>query len=482
MGNCTNFGINRPTGVSTYVEGGLLHTQSHSYCRYFHFPISQTNIFYFCKPCNYTFPCKMRGGNFLFASARHAVTAINQNTVPMVMRVQGISFVLHDNRIFAFSIPENTEPDQENGILPATESSSPEQTMILNILMTPGFRLLSFVYIVFRLLDNSTLIVIIISMILYGTFSMPSSTDVALLGTIGLEVFYDIMLNVNKYWSLQVLSLIIGLLLYIIYYSILLIKHDRQELNEDQYHFILYAITFRLVAFLFEETVDIAVDCCLHNTLLYIQSMANQHSNTTFQQTSSGNGNRSLSGSTGHPSLTAPLMTTPSPFQVGFGSHVSNNSQQMHTSTTSSILQGIVSEWEMLRINRVNMPTDIVYLGSFSAWGTYSVFSYNEENDDGTVIHNDFLEHDSFHLVWIVLMLLIPTLISVAIAICVGVLAVAAALSTFVIVGVLTTINIMVSRICRTLSGTNQNNVHHEACHETIVRHMRNYYRELWRV
>jgi len=194
-----------------------------------------------------------------------------------------LNCLLHDNRIFLFEIEkEPTADPQKKEKEESGSSSSTEQNVVLNILTTPKFRALSALYINFRLIDNLVLVLIIVLSIIHGTVTSPTPRDFALFSAIGLELFYDVMLTTNKYWVLQRLSFYIGIVLYAVYFGLVIWKMQNREYDESAYDSttIISVLSIRLSAFVFEEAVDVAIDCSLHNELVHLQNARNVRRST----------------------------------------------------------------------------------------------------------------------------------------------------------------------------------------------------------
>jgi len=109
--------------------------------------------------------------------------------------------------------------------------------------------------------------------LLHGTITAPQPRDVALFSTFGLELFYDVMLTTNKYWILQRLSFFIGIVMYGVYFIIVHVKigngdYAGQEFDAQE---VIAVLSVRLAAFIFEEAVDVAIDCAIHNELVRLQ-------------------------------------------------------------------------------------------------------------------------------------------------------------------------------------------------------------------
>jgi len=185
---------------------------------------------------------------------------------------------------------QNTVSKEQKSSDDAVASSSSEQNMMLNLLTTPKYRAMSALYIIFRMCDNSTfLLIIILSLmnLIAGNepqIIWPQGTDLALLLTIGLEVFYDVLLYTHQYWFLQRLSIHIGLTLFAIYGIIVTIK----QYSPSDFTLVFRVLIVRFVAFCFEELVDIAIDGELHNDLLELSNLRSQQ-NQQQQQSKAEN-------------------------------------------------------------------------------------------------------------------------------------------------------------------------------------------------
>lgn len=217
-------------------------------------------------------------------SWNHAfVTFNNQNTVLMTMVVPELLCFLHDNRIFAFA----TDGIAQDCL---SEASAGVQNMILSILTTPKYRAMSSMYLIFRLLDNLTFLLIIVLSLMKLEFKFPTLAELALFSAIGIEIFYDIMLYTHKYWILNRLSVYIGLVLYMAYAGIIFWKKNSGAYNEEQLQLVVVVLSIRFVVFVLEELVDIAIDGELHNDLLKLHKknvqpeIAADPDNDTVQQ------------------------------------------------------------------------------------------------------------------------------------------------------------------------------------------------------
>jgi len=269
----------------------------------------------------------------------------------------GLLCLLHDNRIFAFKHKQVEPEDDEDPM----GSSSPEQNLMLNLLTTPKYRAMGALYIIFRLLDNiSFLLIIILSLINVfkeeaPLIKTPKPEDKALLSAIGLELFYDVMLFTHRYWFLQRLSIHIGLVLYIIYGGIVAIKQTYSEYgNMDEFVIVVSVLSVRFVSFILEEFVDIAIDAELHNDLLKLQLAQCEQ-----QQQQTGSKKEMEQ-------------------QVNSQDPESNS-----ISSTEPILKSkILSLLSLKALNKymdvssmVQLPANVEYVGSFFSWSAKSVFN-----------------------------------------------------------------------------------------------------------
>jgi hypothetical protein len=263
------------------------------------------------------------------------VSVVNQSATPMIRTVGCRAFILHDNRIYVFirtwhpafkdirspltpnsavdvaavgggaaraasASPSSTSTTTMSNVVSNSSSYSPsrarseqqplmtrpgaaasvsenancsqEQDLILRILTTPKFRLYQTMYVVFRILDNTALLAIIVLSIMNGTLEEAYQGwggQIVLVCAVGIEIFYDVMLNTNKFWALQRLSFWIGVLLFMVYFVVVLtMKHTGKYDNPEVYMLVLGILSFRFAAYLLEEAVDVAIDYCIHNTLV----------------------------------------------------------------------------------------------------------------------------------------------------------------------------------------------------------------------
>jgi len=239
----------------------------------------------------------------------------------------------------------------------SSSSSSTEQNVILNLLTTPKYRAMSAMYIIFRLMDNISLLSIIVLSIIHGALTTPTAANLALFSAIGLEVFYDVMLQTNKYWILERLSIYIGLVLYFIYGGIVWWKNFQGDYSLDDLRVVLAVLGIRFIAFILEECVDIAIDGELHNDLLDLEKQKNEQ-NLASQQVNENT----------KPSKIDEVDISEKNKKREYIELEDVESQQNHNT-----FQTIRSYLNVC--HPVKIPENVKYKGSLFAWSPYSVFT-----------------------------------------------------------------------------------------------------------
>jgi len=273
----------------------------------------------------------------------------NQISVILSMHLGSLLCLLHDNRIYAFLIKN---PQQ-----PTDGSSSVEQNLLLNLLTTPKYRSLSAMYMAFRLMDNLSFLSIIVLSIINGALTQPTEANLALFSAIGLELFYNVILQTTKYWILERLSIYIGIVLYIIYGFVIALKNMNGEYTPEDLQLVIGILGARFISFIFEEFVDIALDGALHNDLLILQKEADK---TRQDKTDKGL------------------------YQIIEIGDEEAEAQNRGEDENQPCIQK-QSMWDMVKNYFdvsliVKMPPDVQYVGSFFAWSPYSVFNENVWN------------------------------------------------------------------------------------------------------
>lgn len=309
---------------------------------------------------------------YLFAAVEDAgrdfVSVNNQSSTPMKMRLDNWVFVLHDNRIYVFDYPLEREENAREEDASASKTSSAEQNLILNILTTPYFRALNCIYFTFRLLDNTALVIIFVLSVINHAFTTPDTTDLSLYSVIGLELFYDVMLTVNKYWSLQRLSFNIGLLLYVLYFSVVLWKYSVvQQFSAFDATVVASVLGFRFISFLLEEATDVAIDCCLHNAIVDLSALSSTADGATYRSASMSYFEQLVTYMRGSDASDRANSVATDQTDDQFTQH------EKWLSSTIGQLRGL------LRAHDCTIPKGVVYEGSFFAWGTVSVYDVHDE-------------------------------------------------------------------------------------------------------
>jgi hypothetical protein len=301
-------------------------------------------------------------------SWNHAfVTFNNQASVLLSMSVPKykLLFLLHDNRIFAF------KREQVSDDASSSSSSSNEQNVLLNLLTTPKYRAMSVIYIIFRLLDNIFFLSIIVLSIIYGGLTTPTAANLALFSTIGLEVFYDVMMQTNKYWILERLSIYIGIVLYGAYAVIVARKNSHGEYTPGDLLTVIVVLITRFVAFIFEECVDIAIDGELHNDLLKLQKQKSKEKSDEISR---------------HP-VQNPEQNDDISVHPDQDPEKEERQPLLGEQTYSSLSSWLRSIWIWFKSYMdvsitVKMPQNVNYKGSFFAWSPKSVFTEKEWTED----------------------------------------------------------------------------------------------------
>jgi hypothetical protein len=212
-----------------------------------------------------------------------AVTYNNQDSVLMSMQISPERFcVLHDNRIYGF---------QKNPELSMQSSITKTQNLMLYLLTMPKYRVMRCIYLIFTLFDNSLFLFIVALNLCTalgltkGTFpQLPNGSEKALFTLFIAEFFYDVMLYTHKFWTLQRLSLYIGLYFYLLYYGLLAVGHIYNLYDKEQLYLMLLLVSVRLMAFICEEFCDVMIDLELHNDILGAFNNATKTNNTEKEE------------------------------------------------------------------------------------------------------------------------------------------------------------------------------------------------------
>jgi len=112
-------------------------------------------------------------------------------------------------------------------------------------------------------------------------FYCPNSKRLNTICSIWSGYFYKVIDQVNKYWILQKLSVYIGVLLFVVYGWIIYFKNANGDYKPYDLYLVCTVISFRFIAFILEEFVDIAIDGELDHDLSKLQSQkVNDNSNS----------------------------------------------------------------------------------------------------------------------------------------------------------------------------------------------------------
>jgi hypothetical protein len=143
------------------------------------------------------------------------------------------------------------------------------QELMLQFQTCPKYRVLNTLYFAFRTADSVLLVTILVLTLIDHRDShawhlvVPSYKEYMVFGAAGLELFHDIMKLTSKFWFLERLSVYFGICLYALYFFICYHALGDDMFKADSY--VVWVLVIRLLAFVFEECLDIAIDCEMHN-------------------------------------------------------------------------------------------------------------------------------------------------------------------------------------------------------------------------
>jgi len=206
----------------------------------------------------------------------------------------------------------------------------------LELLTTPKYRALYTPYTLFRLADNTGFIGVIALCILNAFegngqgFRDFNDKELALFSAIGLNIFYNTMLQTHKFWGLQRYSFYLGLLFFCSYFALVFWNNAGGGYDDGELKLVLTVLSLTLFFFLGEACIDVAIDAELHNDCLRLQEMKVLDASQELDSKD-------------------PLL-----IQRGAGSWISRYLDVGNT---------------------VVFPNDVTYGGSMFAWGIYSVFA-----------------------------------------------------------------------------------------------------------
>ena len=339
--------------------------------------------------------------NLLTSWNQSFVTFNNQTTMLLSKHVKRpneereLNCLLHDNRIFAFEKLKIVDA--------GVGCSSSEQNLLLNLLTTPRYRVMSALYVLFHLIDDINLIAIIVLTLIKGKLEAPTPQQYALFSVFCLDLFQTVILNINRYWFLQRLSIYFGLTLYGCYAVIIYLKREsKDDALQDNTSFLLVVaiVGIRFFAYILEEMVDLTIDAMMHNDLLAINRQ--KHENNSGNQNQSIAPARNFNGpksddflSVSGPSNVGPEGNGTEKIENAPFSQNCRNDSCTYYSSNGHRSEGLGSDTEQIGFcsklgkllrkdipqyfsvaGNLPMPDDIEYIGSISAWGLCSV--YNE--------------------------------------------------------------------------------------------------------
>lgn len=140
------------------------------------------------------------------------------------------------------------------------------ENIILRLQTLPKYRIRNSLYLIFHLFDNFMLLSIIIVSISRAINATQlkniSEQQATVFSVFAVEIFYDIMLCMNKFWNLQRLSIWVAMWLFGIYFILLF-----QWLDDPEYDVLRILLGVRFMAFFLEELLDVTIDMDMHNDI-----------------------------------------------------------------------------------------------------------------------------------------------------------------------------------------------------------------------
>jgi hypothetical protein len=316
-------------------------------------------------------------------------------------------------------------------------------------------------YLFFRLFDDSAFVLIILLAILYGVLGVQPNQyfqdprSAALYSLLSLEVFYDILMTVNKYWILQRVSVYIAIVLFGGYFLLWGLiwenSHRKDDKNRDFLLMILFLLLVRFVVYLLEIMVDIYIDMAVHNVLTTAQrckiaeksNFEDHHHLLSIREENHAIASTNVckeyfKWNTDVYSYVCKECSHTIDYSIS-GVIVSNfydnyQTQLKHIQSEHPLLlyrlkqQEIRNVSSQLKRTRCDIPDRYEYLGSFSAWSFYSVHSWG---DLEVFDPSDFLEYFS---IWWTLLIVIPAILTGILVLCVSILGLVAIIVMWILV------------------------------------------------
>jgi len=177
----------------------------------------------------------------------------NQTTVFLICQFEEGYALLHDNRIFHFK----TKDEEKNSILKIDDA-----ILYLNDLLTTlKYRSILGLYLHLRLMDYAVL--------LYFAYVLfTSGFEIQKLGLyllIALEISYDVMDSLTKFWTVERVKLFIALGFYVLYFAQFFYLFPFYE-----YVWNWGLLLGRFVAWALEVALDIALDAEIHDDIIQV--------------------------------------------------------------------------------------------------------------------------------------------------------------------------------------------------------------------
>eukprot|EP00484_Ammonia_sp_Unknown_P012258 CAMPEP_0197079060 /NCGR_PEP_ID=MMETSP1384-20130603/213433_1 /TAXON_ID=29189 /ORGANISM="Ammonia sp." /LENGTH=391 /DNA_ID=CAMNT_0042517931 /DNA_START=356 /DNA_END=1531 /DNA_ORIENTATION=- len=189
----------------------------------------------------------------------------NQNSILMAARsCHGDLMLMHETRIFYFRFDsKKTKTDRLYA-----EATQELMTLLLGMLTTRKYRLLSSFYLLWHILDMGVLFALVSTLFFDGTphrFVDVITDNILIFLVVALEIFYDVLEFLVKIWFINRVSLYIAFALYILYFLVLFPKWYQGELGSVLV-FTLFWIRF--AAFICGTFIDYCIDLELEWDLL----------------------------------------------------------------------------------------------------------------------------------------------------------------------------------------------------------------------
>eukprot|EP01084_Bolivina_argentea_P278247 475268_1 len=185
----------------------------------------------------------------------------NQNTVLMVARSsRGDIMLMHETRIFYFNRKRRNPKEND---LSYAEAAQHFTNLILAMLTTRKYRLLTSFYLLWRVLDYGMLVALVAALFFTGDTKKFDSiiwNNIFIFLVVGLEIFYDVLEFIVKIWLLNRVSIYIGFALYILYGAAFSYPNFSGNTKNIWDPLVIWLLSLRFAAFIFEEVIDFCID------------------------------------------------------------------------------------------------------------------------------------------------------------------------------------------------------------------------------